>query len=277
VRSHELTIARLILPTALRLLAVIRALLLSAGLAALAATGAAWLMSFVNGSGPSQWATPLQIFALEIAGVFLASALGYAALMPRAAVLTDATPVDRRTAMKIVLVLLLAALAAWSSMQAPAIGAWWTSDRALLIEATGTGRDPMGLRIIPQVMLLSLPTLSALALVTFLLTSLVGMLARTDLAFRVLAACTVLGAGLVSGVRLLLHALRALGSTVQSLMDPAADATAAAQVSEWLLRHDGPARDVSERIIWLLCGYAVTVAIAAVARQARAPRASSAG
>jgi hypothetical protein len=179
--------------------------------------------------------------------------------------------------MKIVLVLLLAALAAWSSMQAPAIGAWWTSDRALLIEATGTVRDPMGLRIIPQVMLLSLPTLSALALVTFLLTSLVGMLARTDLAFRVLAACTVLGAGLVSGVRLLLHALRALGSTVQSLMDPAADATAAAQVSEWLLRHDGPARDVSERIIWLLCGYAVTVAIAAVARQARAPRASSAG
>ena len=67
MRLQELTIARAILLTALKCLAVIRALVLSAGLAALAATGAGWLMGFVTGSGRSQWATPLQIFALEIA------------------------------------------------------------------------------------------------------------------------------------------------------------------------------------------------------------------
>ena len=270
MRLQELTVARVILLTALRCLAVIRALVLSAGLAALAATGAGWLMGFVTGTGRSQWATPLQVFALEIAGVFLAGALSYSALMPRAGDLTGQAPATTvQRAVRIVLGLLLAALAIWTVMQVPALASWWASDRVLLVEATGTGRDPMGLRIIPQVMLLSLPTLAAIVLVTFLLTSIAGMLAGADRAFRVLAACTALAAGMVCGGRLLLHALRALGSTVQSSINAAADATAAEQVSGWLARHDAPAADVSWRIIWLLCGYAAILLVAWAGASAR--------
>ena len=274
MRLQELIIARAILLTALKCLAVIRALVLSAGLAALAATGAGWLMGLVTGSGRSQWATPLQLFALEIAAVFLAGALACSALMPRARDLVSPAPPTTHRAVGVLLRLLLAGLAVWTVMQVPALGSWWASDRALLIEATGTGQDPMGLRVIPQIMLLSLPTLAAIVLVTFLLTSLAGMLVRTDLAFRVLAGCTSLSAGIVCGVRLLLHALRALGSTVQSSINPASDATAAAQVSDWLVRHDAPAADVSWRIIWLLCGYAAIVVIAVAGRQTHRPSAS---
>ena len=274
MRLQELTIARVILLTALKCLALVRTLVLSAGLAALAATGAGWLMGLVTGSGRSQWATPLQLFALEIAGVFLAGALAYSALIPRTRDLAGRAPSPVHRVVGVVLRLLLVALAVWTVMQVPALGSWWASDRVLLVEATGTGQDPMGLRIIPQIMLLSLPTLAAIVLVTFLLTSLAGMFARTHLAFRVLAACTALAAGMVCGVRLLLHALRALGSTVQSSMNPASDATAAAQVSDWLARHDAPAADVSWRIIWLLCGYAAIVVIAAAGRHTHEPRAN---
>ena len=192
MRLQELTIARVLLLTALKCLAVIRALVLSAGLAALAATGAGWLMGLVTGSGRSQWATPLQLFALEIAGAFLAGALAYSALMPRTRDLASPAPATVHRVVGVMLKLLLAALAVWTVLQVPALGSWWASDRVLLVEATGTGRDPMGLRIIPQIMLLSLPTLAAIVLVTFVLTSLAGMLVRTDLAFRVLAACTTL-------------------------------------------------------------------------------------
>ena len=271
MRLQELTIARVLLVTALKCLAVIRALVLSAGLAALAATGAGWLMGLVTGSGRSQWATPLQLFALEIAGAFLAGALAYSALMPRTRDLASPAPATAHRVVGVMLRLLLAALAVWTVLQVPALGSWWASDRVLLVEATGTGRDPMGLRIIPQIMLLSLPTLAAIVLVTFVLTSLAGMFVRTDLAFRVLAACTTLAGGIVCGVRLLLHALRALGTTVQSAINPASDATAAAQVSDWLARHDAPAADVSWRIIWLLCGYAAIVVIAAAGRQTHEP------
>lgn len=271
MRLQELTIARIILLTALKCLAVIRALVLSAGLAALAATGAGWLMGLVTGSGRSQWATPLQLFALEIAAVFLAGALAYSALMPRTRDLAGPAPPTAHPVVGVVIRLLLTALAVWTVMQVPALGTWWASDRVLLLEATGTGQGHMDLRIIPQIMLLSLPTLAAIVLATFLLTSLAGMLARTDFAFRVLAGCTTLAAGIVFGVRLLLHALRALGSTVQSSINPASDALAAAQVSDWLARHDAPAADVSWRIIWLLCGYAAIVVIAAAGRQTPEP------
>ena len=59
MRLQELTIARVIFLTALKCLAVIRALVLSAGLAALAATGAGWLMGLVTGS-PGRLGPPVE-------------------------------------------------------------------------------------------------------------------------------------------------------------------------------------------------------------------------
>ena len=51
-------------------------------------------LGLVTGSGRSQWATPLQLFALGIAAVFLAGALACSALMPRARGLRSSCAAD---------------------------------------------------------------------------------------------------------------------------------------------------------------------------------------
>ncbi len=210
----------------------------------------------------SDWAGPLQINAIGIAAALLAGALGYSRLMPREAVAP--APGDREPAIAAIVPVLLVVLAALTVLQAPAIAAWWTTDRGLLQEALGTGRDPMDLRIIPTVILLSLPALAAIALAAFVLTSAAGMLARADQRFRVLSACALLLTGLVAGERLILHAGGALGGTVRALVEQSSDQKAIAQVSGWLARHDAPAADVNSRLIWLWGGYvlAATVALA---------------
>ncbi|HET7217138.1 MAG TPA: hypothetical protein VFJ02_03790 [Vicinamibacterales bacterium] len=253
---------RVILRVSIRLLNVIRALLLSAGVAGLAATAASWLFRYVNGSSGSSAAAPFQALSLAATAAFLVAAVGFSALMPSA---RDLVP-DRasgRGSSPLPVVGVLVALALLTTLQGASIAAWWTTDRTLLAEAMGTARDPMGLHLIPTVILLSLPALAAIGLVTFMLTSFVGICARADRAAAALAACVLLQGGCVGAGWLALHGLRRLGSTVQSLIDQSSDPTAAAQVSTFLMRHDAPAADVSWRLIWLLGGYTLAVVVAA--------------
>ena len=51
---------RLFLAAAIRLLNVIRALLLAAGVAGLAATAASWVFTYVNGSAGTAWGAPFR-------------------------------------------------------------------------------------------------------------------------------------------------------------------------------------------------------------------------
>lgn len=259
---------RLILAAAIRLLNVIRALLLAAGVAGLAATAASWVFTYANrGSGP-EWAAPFRWLLPAAIATFLASAVGFAALMPAASDLA-ADRTSRRASTSPPVAAVLAALALLAALQAPSIAAWWTIDRALLAETLGTPRDPIGLHLIPTVILLSLPALAALALVACVLSSAVGMLARRDRAAVALTACVLLQAGCVGGVWLALRALRRLGETVQSLIDRTSDPQAAAQVSAFLLRHDAPASDASWRLLWILGGYALAIAVAAAVAAGR--------
>jgi hypothetical protein len=264
----ETHIRRLTLAAALRGLWGIRAVLLAAGLAALTATAASWLLTHLTGPR-SDWAGALQIFAIGIAAVFLGAAFGYSRLVPRSAAAAIAGGGESPRFPSAIVLILLGVLAVLALLQAPAVMAWWTADRALLVEAMGAGRDPVDVRIIPTVILLSLPTLAAIAIAACVLTSLAGVLVRGDLAFPLLAACASLQAGLVVGERLVLHAGRALGSTVRTLVEQSSDQVAIAQVSGWLARHDAPAADVSWRLIWLLCGYGVAVAAAAITSAGR--------
>jgi hypothetical protein len=179
---------RVILLASIRLLNGVRALLLAAGVAGLAAAAASGIFTYVNGGSASGWAAPFQGLMLAAIGAFLAAALGFSALMPRTA---DVVP-DRangRGSSPLPVVAVLAVLALLTILQAPAVVAWWEIDRTLLAEAMGVARDPLGLHLIPTVILLSLPTLAVIALGSCVLTSSVGIFARADRAVAALSAC----------------------------------------------------------------------------------------
>jgi hypothetical protein len=235
--------------------------MLSAGLAALVAAVMSWLIVLVVGGERPAWAASLQAFSLEIALVFLAAAIGASALMPRT---PDVTRETRRheTSSNVAVQLLLAGLAVVAAFQAPSIAAWWAEDRVLLTQVVGSSRDPMGLNLIPQVILFSLPALAGLALAVFVLASILGMLARAELVFSALAACAALQAGLVIGMQLLLYAVRSVGGSIQGLFTTAPDATASAQVAEWFARHEAASANVGWRLLWVLGGYVVATIVA---------------
>jgi hypothetical protein len=259
---------RLILLASFKALGAIRAIVLTGGLAALTAVAASFLMRLVTGGGRQAWVTPVQVFALEMAGAFLLAALGMAIFMPRAG---DASRVDAgaRRAPRAVL-LMLAVLAAAAIAQAPSLAAWWAEDRTLLSGVFPGSSDPSGLSLIPAVVLLSLPAVAAVALVTFVLTSIVGLLGRAELAFGVLTACVCLQAGLVVGEQFLLHGMTSLGATVLDAIAKSPDAAASAQVTDWLARHDAAASGLCRRLIWILGGYTVTAAVGGLLTRRRA-------
>jgi hypothetical protein len=236
--------------------------LFSAGLAALVATIASWATNFAAGVRPA-WAVSLQTFGLEIALAFLPAAIVASLLMPRVA---DLTRPGERATVPPVLSLALAALAIAALLQAPGVAAWWAEDRALLAGALGTARDPMGFDLIPEVMLLSLPTMAGMALVTFALSSVLGLLVRRDLALPALAAALAIQAGIVVGLHLVLRAIRALGVTIQELIVEASDAKASAQVAAFILRHDAAGMDVSWGLVWILSGFIIVLVAVVVVR-----------
>ena len=243
------------------MLGAIRAAMLSAGLAALVAAVMSWIIVLVVGGERPAWAASLQTFGLEIALVFLPAAVGASALIPRTADITRETR-PHESSSNVALLLLLAALAVVAAFQAPSIAAWWAEDRVLLTQVVGSSRDPMGLNLIPQVILFSLPALAGIALAVFVLTSILGMLVRADLVFSALAACAALQAGLVIGLQLLLYAVRSVGGSIQGLFTTAPDATASAQVAEWFARHDAASANVGWRLLWVLGGYVVATIVA---------------
>ena len=243
------------------MLGVIRAAMLSAGLAALVAAVMSWIIVLVVGGERPAWAASLQTFGLEIALVFLPAAIGASALIPTTAEMTRETR-PHEPSSNVALLLLLAALALVAAFQAPSIAAWWAEDRVLLRQVVGSSRDPMGLNLIPQVILFTLPALAGIALVVFVLTSILGMLVRAELVFSALAACAALQAGLVIGMQLLLYGVRSVGGSLQGLFTTAPDATASAQVAEWFARHDAASANVGWRLLWVLGGYVVATIVA---------------
>lgn len=234
--------------------------MLSVGLGALVAAVMSWMSVALIGGTPPAWAASLQTFGLEIALAYLPAVLVASMLMPRAADMTRPIGQDEDISSSPALVLLLAALAVVALFQAPAVAAWWAEDRMLLRQAIGSSRDPMNLDLIPQVILLSLPTLAAVALMAFVLASILGMLVRVRFAFYALGACAALQAGLVIGLQLLLHAFRAVGGAVQGLFATSPDAVASAQTLEWFARHDAASAPVAWRLVWLLGAYLAALA-----------------
>lgn len=230
--------------------------LLTAGIAALASVSVTW----VAGASGGPWVAALQAFSIKFGLICLASAIGTFLLMPREADVTRPIRPGLGSPPSPTIRWLLAGLAAVAVLQAPALARWWAQDRALLLQITGGTSDGFGLALIPAVLLFSMPAVAAAAVITFVLSSVLGSLARAQLTLPLLAACAALQAGLVVGGRFVLGGIRSLGEAFSTAAASSGDTVAVAQIADWFGRHDAVASDMSWRLVWIFGAYlAVTL------------------
>ena len=233
---------------------VIRGLVFSIAMGALTAGALSGI--FALSAGPeTAWVVNVSVLAGEVAAIGLAAAIFSRRRIPSIAEVRRTT--EPRGPVHPVQMFLLLAYGAGALLQVPALFAWFSADRALLLEVLGTERDPLRLDLVPAAVLYSLPTLAATLLVLFVATSVGGAFATRRLALRFLTAGVVLQAG-VWGVEYLVgRGVRDLGAAALRLM---ADAPAAdtAQAVAWIQRHDGVARSMLPILTALVTVYVVT-------------------
>jgi len=251
----------------LKILRVINTAMLAAGLAALVST-----ITFWPAAGRYAWMAAVRRFSLTIGLVFLVCSAGAFLLMPRTAEILRQVPVpeghNRRPST--MATLLLTILAAAAILQLPGIFAWWAEDRALLRQLLGTGSDPFGFSIIPTAALYSMPAIAALCVLTFVISSIFGILGHAEVAFRVLLACVLLQTGLVGGEHVILQAVRDAGVVLlREMAATNADQTAVSTATDWIARHDAAVGSLAWRLVWILGGYVVAAILFEAAAPAR--------
>jgi hypothetical protein len=251
---------------ALGVLRLITIVVFANGMGALAATAAS--LPFASQSDAA-WVEDLFSFALTIGITSLVTAVASFRLMPSwAALRRRETPGE--PAAPAVETLLLAGLAIIAALQVPALVNWWNADRMLLREVIGSGWDPLGLELIPAVMLFSLPTLATALLAAFLATSVAAALAPRRATKQVLIAGVILQAGVVVVEYLALGGVQDLGRTIVQAMDTA-PSDASAQAIDWFGRHDRVARLLTWRVAAVFAGYLMTLFVVAYSSRDAGP------
>ena len=233
---------------------VITGLVFSIGMGALAAGALSWFFASSAGA-ETAWVVNVSVLAGEVAAIGLAAAILARRRIPSIAEVRRTT--EPRSSVHPVQMFVLVASGAGALLQVPALFAWFSEDRALLVEMLGTGRDPLRLDLVPAAVLYSLPTLAAALLVLCAATSIGGAFATRRLALRFLTAGVMLQVG-VWGIEYLVgRGVRDLGAAALRLM---ADAPAAdtAQAVAWIQRHDGVARSMLPMLTALVIAYVVT-------------------
>ena len=230
---------------------IVRALVLSVAMGALAAGGLSWLFAANGGSG-TEWVVDVTVLAGEVAALGLAAAVLSTRRIPSIAEVRRT--VEPPEAVHPVQMILLTALAAGAIAQVPALLAWFGEDRALLVEMLGTDRDPLRLDLVPAAVLYALPTLAAALLMLFAAASLGGVLATRRLALRFLTAGVILQVSVWAIGYLVGRGVRDLGAAALRLMAAAPAADTAAAVA-WIQRHDAIARSMLPMLTALVSAY----------------------
>jgi hypothetical protein len=245
--------------------------IISAAMFAAAAGGLAAGAVSLGLTASPEWLRSISTFVLMLAVSFGIGAAGYSMMLPSRAELLRRTPGSQQPSMPPALIIVIAALAAVAVWQVPALMAWWSGNLALAGDLIGGGPDPIGLDIIPKVLVLSTPILASAGLTAFVMTSVLALSAPSGLVSRVLTACVLLQGGLVGGLHAHERAIRTATSAVQALVNNDGDATASAQVAGWLSRYDSAAVLGASRLVWLLAGYALALVMARVLAPERPP------
>jgi hypothetical protein len=127
--------------------------------------------------------------ALAIGVAFLAAAvIAFSVLPSRRALIRPASDPSQQVPVPGV-VLPIAAPAVVSAWQFPILLAWWEETRRVLEQLTAGGGDPLGLWMVPEVMVSAPLLIAALVAALFIITAIAVAAARSPLDARVLRAC----------------------------------------------------------------------------------------
>jgi hypothetical protein len=226
-----------------------------------AAAAGAFISTFtaaVTSAEGAGWLQAVSSYAALLGIAFGAGAVMWLVLIPSSADLARGTSSDADVSSSLGVTIALGALAVIAVLQVPAVLSWSRANVILLGEMTG-GSDPMGLHLIPGVLLLVSPVVVSATLVTFAVSSVLAMSVRADLVPRTVTACVALQGGLVAGRSVLDRALRALSTAIQHLVDSAADLAASARLADWLARYDHGAGSLRDRVGWVFAGYVLVL------------------
>jgi hypothetical protein len=183
--------------------------------------------------------------------------------MPSTTSLARRTEPGDEADLPLLLVCFLVGLCAIAAFGARPLVAWW-AENLQQVRA-----------LIPSAALVSMPLLATAIVLTFVLTSVLAVVSRTEWTFRVLASCVALQAGLVAGAYLLLGGLRDVGTTVAEWLTTEAaraeGAAAAEQAANWFTRQDALGSEVVSRLIWIFGGYVVALVTTEFIRRRAAP------
>jgi hypothetical protein len=246
------------LAAALAVLRIIRALVFALGMGALATAAMTWLFPWA-GDVNRAWVENVATLAVEVAAIGLVTAVFSARRLPSMSeVRRRIAPAEPNHPVQIII---LVGLAIGAVLQLPTLLAWFEEDRALLLELTGPRTDPLGLYLIPEAILYSLPTFAAVLLALFATTSISGSLASRPLAYRFLTAGVILQTGFVAIHYLVSRGVRDLSAAALRLMADAPPADTAGAIA-WISRHDAVARSMTPWLAALFVGYVTALVVA---------------
>jgi hypothetical protein len=251
---------RLIVFPAWFMLRVITVVTFAAGLAGFVTTVLTWL----PGAGDrAPWLAPILAIPLRLAYTFLPAAIASFLLMPSTTALARRSEPGEEADLPLLLVLFLVGLCAIAAFDAGPLVTWWAENLEQVRTLYSGGSDPLGLNVIPSVALVSMPLLATAIVLTFVLTSVIAVVSRTEWTFRVVGSCVALQTGLVAGAYLLMDGLRDVGTMVSEWLTSegmhADGAAAAEQAANWFTRQDALGSAVISRLQWIFGGYVVAL------------------
>ena len=204
----------------------------------------------------------LPSFAFTLAGALLLSTITASFVMPsRTALARDVRgEVDRSSPAHVTGLLVL--LCGLAMLQVPGVVSWWRAEQAILAAVLPERPHFSGFEYIPMALAYALPALATLTLVLFAITSLLGIVAPSKLATRVIAAGVLLQMGYIAASLIVSAQMHGVGAALAPVL--ADDPDAARTLSLWMTTHEGAAGPTSQRLVWTCAGYVFAAVVAAL-------------
>jgi hypothetical protein len=202
----------------------------------------------------------LPSFAFTLAGALILSSLGASFLMPRRTALVRDVRGEDDPPLAPQAVLLLIVLCGLAMLQVPGIVSWWRAEQAVLESILPERTNHSGFDYVVMAGAYGLPAVATLTVILCALTSLLGILAPSRLASRVVAACVLLQLGYVAALFIVAAEIHAINAVLGPLLsdDPQASRT----LAQWVSAHDTAAGPTLRRLAWTSLGYVGAAVIA---------------
>ena len=231
-------------------------------MAGFAAFAAGTTVRVAAGSATFPLIASLPSFAFTLGGaVLLLSITASFVMPPRGALLRDVRG-ENDSPLPSHVTALLVLLCGLAVLQVPGVVSWWRAEHAILAAVLPERARDSGFEYIPMALTYALPAVATLTLILFAITSLLGAVAPSKLAIRVIAAGVLLQAGYIAVSLIAGAEIHAIGDVVRPLL--ADDPDAARTVSEWMTTHEGAAGPTTQRLAWTCAGYVFAAVVAAL-------------